>query len=231
MALAIKDNIADGRKITLINTLASLDRQSEQTRFTKFKSALPNFSVPPTETFLNFEKIYPKDYSNGQKSQRDNRFRDSRPRDMRPKSPHWSTRNKRAGSASGSNFRVLEVTQTAGQVLHQLTSAGPSNSTCLIDTGAQCSCIGQQTFVNLGGNLKSLSKSENSYIFGDGKSSPSFGRTKIEFLVHEFNIDIVSQDVPRLIDRNGHIRQQRPRQKYLSSRYLRKTADSGWCQD
>ena len=39
MALAIKDNIADGGKITLINTLASLDRQSEQTRFTKFKSA------------------------------------------------------------------------------------------------------------------------------------------------------------------------------------------------
>ena len=55
-----------------------------------------------------------------------------------------------------------------------------------------------QTFVNLGGNLKSLSKSENSYIFGDVKPSPSIGRTKIEFLVHEFNIDVISQDVPRL---------------------------------
>ena len=39
----------------------------------------------------------------------------------------------------------------------------------------------------------------NSYIFGDGKPSPSIVRTKIEFLVHEFNIDIVSWDVPRLI--------------------------------
>ena len=63
---------------------------------------------------------------------------------------------------------------------------GPSNS-CM----AQHSCIWQQTFVNLGGNLKSLSKSENSYIFGDVKPSPSIGRTKIEFLDHEFNIDVV----------------------------------------
>ena len=71
---------------------------------------------------------------------------------------------------------------------------GPSNS-CM----AQHSCIGQQTFVNLRGNLKSLRKSANSYIFGDRKPSPSIGKTKIEFLVHEFNIDVISQDVPRLI--------------------------------
>ena len=56
--------------------------------------------------------------------------------------------------------------------------------------------MGQQTFDNLGGNL---SKSENSYIFGDGKPSPSLGRVKIEFLDHVFNIDIVSHDVPGLI--------------------------------
>ena len=74
---------------------------------------------------------------------------------------------------------------------------GPS--TCLIDSGAQHSCIGQKTFVSLGGNLESLSKSTYSYVFGDGKPSPSIGRTKIEFLVHEFNIDVVSQDVPRFI--------------------------------
>ena len=51
----------------------------------------------------------------------------------------------------------------------------------------------------MGGNLKSLSKSENSYIFGDGKPSASIGRAKIEFLDHEFNIDVVSRDVPGLI--------------------------------
>ena len=62
-------NIPDGGKITLINTLASLDRQSEQTRFTEFKSTFrQSFSVPPTETFVNFEKNYPKEYSNGQRT-------------------------------------------------------------------------------------------------------------------------------------------------------------------
>ena len=59
MAQAIMDNIPDGGKFALINTLASLDRQSEQTRFTEFKSAFcQTFSVPPTETFVNFEKNY-----------------------------------------------------------------------------------------------------------------------------------------------------------------------------
>ena len=47
--------------------------------------------------------------------------------------------------------------------------------------------------------IKSLSKSENPYIFGDGKPSPSLGKAKIEFLDHEFNIDVVSRDVPDLI--------------------------------
>ena len=88
MAQTIKDNIPDGGKIALINTLASLDRQSEKMCFTEFKSAFrQTFSVPPTETFVNFEKNHPKDYSNGQTDQRDSRFRDSRPRDKRPKSP------------------------------------------------------------------------------------------------------------------------------------------------
>ena len=48
----------------------------------------------------------------------------------------------------------------------------------------------------------SLNKSESSYIFGDGKPSPSLGRAKIEFLDHVFNIDIVSCDVPGLIGVN-----------------------------
>ena len=59
--------------------------------------------------------------------------------------------------------------------------------------------MGQRTFVNLGGNPDSLSKSTDSYVFGDGKNSPSVGRTKIVFLNHEFNIDIVSRDMPGLI--------------------------------
>ena len=70
IAQAIKDNIPDGGKIALINTLASLDRQLEQTRFTEFKSAFrQTFSVPPSETFVNFDnkKNYSKDYSNGQR--------------------------------------------------------------------------------------------------------------------------------------------------------------------
>ena len=59
--------------------------------------------------------------------------------------------------------------------------------------------MGQRTFVNMVGNPDSLSKSTHSYNFGDGKPSPSIGRTKIEFLNHEFNIDVVSRDVPGLI--------------------------------
>ena len=141
MAQAIKDNIPDGGKI---NTLASLDRQSEQTRFTEFKSTFrQTFSVPPTETFVNFEKNYPKDYSNGQKDQRDSRLRDSRLRDRRPKSPHWSTRNKRAGSSSRSNSRGRRghSDSRSGFASVNFHITGPSNSTCLIDTGAQRSCI------------------------------------------------------------------------------------------
>ena len=59
--------------------------------------------------------------------------------------------------------------------------------------------MGKRTFINLGGNPVSLSKSTHSYVFGDVKPSPSVGRTKIVFLNHEFNIDIVSRDVPGLI--------------------------------
>ena len=51
----------------------------------------------------------------------------------------------------------------------------------------------------MGGNLKSLNKSENSFIIGDGPSTPSFGRAKINILGHVFSIDIVSRDIPGLI--------------------------------
>ena len=39
MAQAIKDNISDGAKIALVNTMACLDREREQVRFTEFKAA------------------------------------------------------------------------------------------------------------------------------------------------------------------------------------------------
>ena len=50
----------------------------------------------------------------------------------------------------------------------------------------------------MGGNLKSLDKSKNSFIFGDGPSTLSLG-AKINILGHIFNIDIVSHDIPGLI--------------------------------
>ena len=59
--------------------------------------------------------------------------------------------------------------------------------------------MGKCTFVKMGGNLKSLNKSENSYIFGDGTSSRSIGRAKINILYHVLSIDIVSCDIPGLI--------------------------------
>ena len=87
-------------------------------------------------------------------------------RDNSDKSPRRN-QNNRSGSTS-INFHIN----------------GPGKSVFLIDTGAQRSCMGKCTFVKMGGNLKSLNKSENSYIFGDGPSSPSIGRAKINILDH-----------------------------------------------
>ena len=48
MAQAIKDNISDGAKIALVNTMACLDRELEQVRFTEFKAAFrQTFVAPP----------------------------------------------------------------------------------------------------------------------------------------------------------------------------------------
>ena len=101
------------------NTLASLDRQSEIMCFTEFKFAFrQTFSVPPTctETFVNLEKNHPKDYSYGQKDQRDSRTRDSR---QRYKSPHPPRNKSVLNQSPDPTLAVVEVTQTAGQVLHQ----------------------------------------------------------------------------------------------------------------
>ena len=53
MAQAIKDNISDGAKIALENTMACLDREHEQVRFTEFKAAFrQTFATPPPQTHI-----------------------------------------------------------------------------------------------------------------------------------------------------------------------------------
>ena len=48
MAGAIRDNIPDGSKIALVNTMALLDREREQVRFTEFKAAFKQtFTTTP----------------------------------------------------------------------------------------------------------------------------------------------------------------------------------------
>ena len=59
--------------------------------------------------------------------------------------------------------------------------------------------MGKCTFIKMGGDLKSLKKSKNSFIFGDGPSTPSIGRPKINIHGYVFDIDIVSRDIPGLI--------------------------------
>jgi hypothetical protein len=51
----------------------------------------------------------------------------------------------------------------------------------------------------MGGNLKSLKTSKNSFIFGDGPSTPSLGKAKITISGYIFSIDIVPHNVPGLI--------------------------------
>ena len=52
--------------------------------------------------------------------------------------------------------------------------------------------MGADTFTKMGGDLKSLKKSKNSFVFGDGPSAPSIGIVKISIRGYVFNIDIVS---------------------------------------
>ena len=164
MAQAIKDNIPDGGRIALINALSILDRQSDHMHFIKFKSAFrQTFSVTPSDTFVNFDnrnKNYCRDF-NSQKDQQRDRYRDSRPRNRRPKSPHAHNKNKcgRSGSRSTSCGLQGHSDGRSGVTSVNFHINSPSSSTCLIDTGAQRSCMGQRTFVNLGGNPESLSKS------------------------------------------------------------------------
>ena len=113
MAGAIKDNIPDGSKIALVNTMALLSRDPRS----------------------------------------------------RHRSPHHA-KNRRDSSASPHGSRTSNNRSGSTSISFHINS--PGKSVFLLDTGAQRSCIGKCTFVEMGGSLKSLNKSENSFIFGDG---------------------------------------------------------------
>ena len=58
MAQAIKDNIPDGAKIALMNTMAYLDREPDIIRFTEFKSEFKQtFAAPPPPMTHFMDKI------------------------------------------------------------------------------------------------------------------------------------------------------------------------------
>ena len=47
--------------------------------------------------------------------------------------------------------------------------------------------------------MKNLKTSKNSFIFGDGHSTPSLGKAKITIHGYIFSVDIVSRNIPGLI--------------------------------
>jgi len=87
MAGAIRDNIPDGSKIAIVNTMALLDREREQVRFTEFKSAFKQTftTTPPSGTFYGQNPSGNYDYRDHNKERRGRtRSRDramSRPKD------------------------------------------------------------------------------------------------------------------------------------------------------
>ena len=122
----------------------------------------------------------------------------SRPKDFRhrARSPHPDrTRRDRSAPSPGNRNQNTR----SGSTFISFHINGPGKTAFLLDTGAQRSCMGKCTFVEMGGDLKSLNKSKNSFIFGDGPSTSSLGVAKINILGHVFNIDIVSRDIPDLI--------------------------------
>ena len=100
MAQAIKDNIPDGAKIALMNTMAYLDREPDIIRFTEFKSAFKQiFAAPPPSNDTFYGQNITKDY-NSKEHPRECRERpDSRSRDSRRKykSP-YPPRTRHSGS-------------------------------------------------------------------------------------------------------------------------------------
>ena len=158
---------------------------------------------PPSDTFYgqNSNKDYDsKEYNRERRSRTRSKKRStSKSRDFRPRhrSPHHA-KDRRDNSDKSSRERRNQNNRS-GSTSISFHINGHGKSVFLIDTGAQSSYMGKCTFVKMEGNLKSLNKSENSYIFGNGPSSPSIGQAKINILDHVFSIDIVSRDIPGLI--------------------------------
>ena len=86
-----------------------------------------------------------------------------------------------------------------GSTFISFHTSGPVKTIFLLDTGAQRSCMGADTFKKMGGDLKSLKKSKNSFVLGDCPPAPSIGIAKISIRGYVFDIDIVSRDIPGLI--------------------------------
>ena len=57
----------------------------------------------------------------------------------------------------------------------------------------------REPFLRWGENLDSLNTSKNSFILGDGPSTPSLGKAKITVSGYIFSIDIVPHNVPGLL--------------------------------
>ena len=146
---------------------------------------------PPSDTFFgqNSNKTDYRDYSRDQRSRSRSKERrqGSRTRRRNNFSP---ARN----GASSSGFKHNSA--RSGHTHTSFHSKGPRKTNFLIDTGAQRSCLGKKTFLKMGGNLNSLNTSKNSFIFGDGPSTPSLGKAKITISGYIFSIDIVNTTFP-----------------------------------
>ena len=73
MGCAVRDNVSDGARIALVNSMALIDRECDQVRFTEFKSVFKQTftSTPSSGTFYetNFDGKY------GSKERRNSRSR------------------------------------------------------------------------------------------------------------------------------------------------------------
>jgi hypothetical protein len=151
-------------------------------------SSTPSRSNASLQAYDEYDPFYGDDQPQGRQ-----RRPQGRPMGKADKVPIWK------GASYASPHGSTNQNIRSGSTFISFHINGPGKSVFLLDTGAQRSCIGKCTFVEMGGDLKSLRKSKNSFIFGDGPSTPSLGRAKIDILGHAFNIDIVSRDICALI--------------------------------
>ena len=75
IACAVKDNISDGAKIALVNTMALIDREREQVRFTEFKSAFKQTFTTTPSSGTYYGKNFGGNYDHDNKECRNSRSR------------------------------------------------------------------------------------------------------------------------------------------------------------